>query len=1073
MDPTAQAEQALDGLDPGSTVSRARVTDDLARGPFEVTVPTVLITLVGAAVVLLLAGIALITGADQRRRSAELTRLRALGLPRRGALRLLLAEHATFLVPLVLLGFGVGLAASRMLGPLMIRSDLGAAPIPAAVLDWPWGTVALVLGGAVLGSAAGDLAGRRTSGARLGPCRAADGGPVIVRVHRPTVRGRLRVDRGLLVLIGLVVALASALLAAVWPLTVRTADEAMTESVRAAGSGASVVATLPPREFRGDRRRDADAVDRFSLDVDFTRNELPDRLVEVLRPSLASLVSEPLTVAGPGPRREVRLVYVGSPTEPPAVTWVAGDPPQSSAGPGDEAIVLTDEDPPWPVQVGLSDRAAVALGVEPGDRLTMEDQFGYAVDVTVSGIYTADDPDDSAWTVARELLSPVEGTTDGVERISAAALVSPDSLPDLRIAVPTDELVQRISFLPDPEKVGWVQAPDLRRDVLALKATPGLNSGQTGWDSVLDRVLDDASAQIDTARGRAQVLLVGLFAATALALVLGAQLLARRRAGPLTLARERGATLVSIGVELAIESALVAVVGAAVGVAVTAALVGSADVGWALPVVTVAVLAAPVLGTVEAARATSVRRVPANRGARRVAARRRQVRRLALEAAVVGLAALTFVALRQRGPVAGDLATGSAPALWSLVGGLVLVRALPPIVRLGLRLARRAAGPLRFFVAARVAAGLRALPLVVVAVAVGQLVFGGALAATQRHGQESGALLAVGGDARLKTAPNPLVLDRAAAVGRASGVRVAVAGRVADRTPASAATTGASVRLVVVDALGYERLLAASDLPDAPELERLTATSGADAPVPALLLGGPPDLADGLRVRWGGDDVALDVVGEAPRVDAATDPVIVVDSAAFASAGATADPDTIWAVGPGADEALRTAAEADPTDTVQTDDEVRSRLRAAPLPAALVHLAIAGSLLLLLLAALGVVLGAAIDAPARATALGRLRSLGLADRELRRVLAGELLVPVLASVVAGLVVGVATAWATFGSLGLEELTGQSETPQLVVPLWTWLAALALLLAALVLAARQSSRLRRTSLAQLLRTGDYR
>ena len=152
--PTTQAERALEELDPGSTVSRAGVTDDLARGPFEVTVPTVLITLVGAAVVLLLAGIALITGADQRRRSAELTRLRALGLPRRGALRLLLAEHATFLVPLVLLGFCVGLAASRMLGPLMIRSDLGAAPVPAAVLDWPWGTVALVLGGAVLGSAA-------------------------------------------------------------------------------------------------------------------------------------------------------------------------------------------------------------------------------------------------------------------------------------------------------------------------------------------------------------------------------------------------------------------------------------------------------------------------------------------------------------------------------------------------------------------------------------------------------------------------------------------------------------------------------------------------------------------------------------------------------------------------------------------------------------------------------------------------------------------------------------------------------------------------------------------------------
>ena len=56
----------------------------------------------------------------------------------------------------------------------MVRSDLGAAPVPAAVADWPWATAALVLGGAVLGSAlvtwlvavrqvrASDRAGLRT-----------------------------------------------------------------------------------------------------------------------------------------------------------------------------------------------------------------------------------------------------------------------------------------------------------------------------------------------------------------------------------------------------------------------------------------------------------------------------------------------------------------------------------------------------------------------------------------------------------------------------------------------------------------------------------------------------------------------------------------------------------------------------------------------------------------------------------------------------------------------------------------------------------------------------------------------
>jgi pyruvate,water dikinase len=60
---------------------------------------------------------------------------------------------------------------------LMVRSDVGAAPVPAAVLDWPWVAATLVLGGAVLASAvvawavavrqvrASDRAGLRTGDA--------------------------------------------------------------------------------------------------------------------------------------------------------------------------------------------------------------------------------------------------------------------------------------------------------------------------------------------------------------------------------------------------------------------------------------------------------------------------------------------------------------------------------------------------------------------------------------------------------------------------------------------------------------------------------------------------------------------------------------------------------------------------------------------------------------------------------------------------------------------------------------------------------------------------------------------
>ena len=823
---------------------------------------------------------------------------------------------------------------------------------------------------------------------------------MLVRVHRPTVRGRLRADRGLLVLTGLVVALASALLAAVWPLTVRTADKAVAETVREAGPGASVVATLPQLPFRGASRRDPDALARFAKDVENTRAAIPDPLGSVLLPSVASLSSPPLTVSGPGPSRYLRLVYAQSPTEPPAVTWVAGGAPQSSAGPGEESIVVTEGDPPWPVQVGLSERAALALNLLPGAQLTVADQYGTEIDVRISGIYSPDDPDDPAWRVARELLSPAVGSSDGVERTSVAALVSPEALPDLRIAVPSDEMTQRIAFLPEPERLRWEQAPELRRDVVGLKAAPGLTSGEVGWDSVLDRTLDDATAQVSTARGP------GPGAGGRVARHGGADPGARR--APSRTSRARSAHARARAGRDAAERRRRARRWSRCWSRWPARPSGSRSprpwsgrpVGagccpwswWPRWPPRCWARSRPAGPPASGGCRPTARLGVARNGGGRCAVSRSRRRWSGWPASRSSLC----------GSAARSPATSPRPARatwWALVGALVLVRVLPPLVRLVLRMARRSAGRLRFFVAARVAAGgLRALPLVVVVVAVTQLVFGTALAATEQRGQESGALLAVGGDARLKTAPAREVSDRAAAVGEAPGVRAAVAGRVADRTLASSVSTGASVRLVVVDARAYERLLAASDLPDAPQLERLTATGGEDAPVPALLLGGPSGLANGLHVRWGQDDVALDVVGEAPRVDATTDPVVVVDAAAFATAGAVADPDTIWAVGPGAPEALRSAAEEDLADTVLTYDEVLTTLRDAPLRAALVHLAVAGSLLLVLLAGLGVVLGAAVDAPARATALGRLRSLGLADRELRRVLAGELLAPVLAGV---------------------------------------------------------------------------
>ncbi|MBJ7358899.1 ABC transporter permease [Nocardioides sp.] len=901
------------------------------------------------------------------------------------------------------------------------------------------------------------------------------------RPHGPTILGRARTDARLLLLTGLVIALVSAFTAAVGPLTERAADRAIAEAVRDAGDRSAVVATFPREDEdpRGQTRHPLAAVE-LRQDTDYARFTMPPELAAVVRPGVASLSTTSLQLLDAGPGRYLRLVYLDPPDGGPAVTYVAGGPPEGTVGPDQADVTVPAGAEPWPVQVAVSEAVAAALSLQPGDRLPSQDEQARPVDIRVSGVFAATSVADDAWRTTPELLTPVQGVTEGVERTSAAALVSEASLPDLRLAVPVDDLTQRVSFAPQPSRLGWGESAELARAVVSLKASAGLARGRVSWRSGLDSVLDDGRGDVAAARGQADVLLVGLNAGALLVLLLAAQLLAGRRAASVALARERGASLTGVGAELVVESLAVAAAGVTAGLLVTRTLVGEARWGWSVPVLVVASFAVPLLGAVSAARATDVRRSPANRGARRLAARSRRVQRYLLELAVLAVAALTLAALHQRGVTGGDdgggdLVAASAATWWAVAGALVLVRALPPVVRF-LLVRSRGSGRVRFFALAAMAqSGSRVLPQLLVVVAVSQLTLGLALVATEHRGQSAGALLAVGGDARLTSTPDRALLDTAAAVAAEPGVRVAVAGRVEDGVRASSRQSAATVRLVAVDAGAYEELLSSSPLPDAPDLARLRDRSG-DRPggdgVAALVLGGDPGLRDRMVVRWEDTTIPLDVVGVAPRVDGSPDPVVLVDATAFTAAGAAAaDPDTVWAVGPGAASAVRAAAGPSATVTLYAD-ELDAR-RDAPLASGLVTLAGAGSALLLLVAVLGVVLAAGVDRPSRTTALGRLRSLGLRDRDLWRVLVAELMTPVAISAVAGLVLGVGAAAATFGSLDLERVTGESGSPVLVLPWWPLPAAVVLCLAVLVVSGIESTRLRRASLAQLLRAGDGR
>lgn len=134
----------------GSVTTREGLAAELARGPLRVAVPTTLLVLLALALVLFAAAVALVVGADRSRTSEAVARLRALGVSRRQAVRLQLAEHLALLLPLTLAGALVGAASSVLVAPHLVRSDVGAAPVPSPVVAWSWAAELSVLGALVL-----------------------------------------------------------------------------------------------------------------------------------------------------------------------------------------------------------------------------------------------------------------------------------------------------------------------------------------------------------------------------------------------------------------------------------------------------------------------------------------------------------------------------------------------------------------------------------------------------------------------------------------------------------------------------------------------------------------------------------------------------------------------------------------------------------------------------------------------------------------------------------------------------------------------------------------------------------
>ncbi|MFG3555392.1 FtsX-like permease family protein [Micromonospora sp. NPDC047557] len=907
--------------------------------------------------------------------------------------------------------------------------------------------------------------------------------------HWPSVRGRGRTDLGPLLLTAAVIAAVALLAGAVPALLRAAADDAVQDTVRRAGQDSNVLVRADwerddgPTGGRVRTARLADDVDDFRARAAYALG--PD-LDAALLPPIAVVNGPILRITDGSAPRTFQFTYLAGDLGGPDVTWIAGHAPGPAVP--DEFVETPYNGPPWPVQVGISEAEAAALHLGPGDRIPVKDGQGRDRDVRISGIYRPADSADPAWRLAPALLRAVPGA-DGVGTTRFAGLLSRESLPDARLAVDEDQLRRTVHFAPVPDALTWDTTAALASQVVKLKAASGSSGSRDEslkWESQLDTTLRAARTQIGAVAGQAAVLLIGVLTATVLVLLLAADLLVRRRTPALSAARQRGAALPDLGAELAIESSMVSLSAAAVGLALARAAAPGVSWAWAVPAVLAGAVAGPAFGILAAARASRDRRQPANPAARRWIRATGQLRRAAVEAAVLIAAVAAFVTLHQRGllPVAADGDTGeltgdtilpiSAPVLGVLVGALVLLRLLPLGARFALRQALRSRRPLAVFGAARAAATAgRALPMLVLVSTTALASFALILGTTVTRGLADGAWSSVGADARLDVgaeagAATPAVAERIAA---APGVGQVVLAQVTDSARVFSDSTLFTPRLVIVDAEGFQRLLATTPLPDAPALARLTTPAPAPGDVPVLVRSSDGELRTGTRLQLPRDDapaISLTAVGTAPSVGGAGD-VVIVDAAALAGAGLPAVPNTVWVTGPGAARAVSNSGIA--ADVVLRADVLRAQ-RSAPLTAGLVRLAWTAAAMLLALGLLGLTLAAAAGASERWQTLTRLRTLGLRPRDARWVAAGEVLPPVVVAAVCGPLLGALLARLTLGPLDLRLLTGQAADPGAGPPWWLLgLVSVTLLVASATVVPVESALRRRDRLSEVLRAGE--
>ena len=740
-------------------------------------------------------------------------------------------------------------------------------------------------------------------------------------------------------------------------------------------------------------------------------------------------------------------------------------------------------DPPVVLEAALSNAAAKEIGVRVGDRLAVTldgsdllvrgtpDKIG-PTDILVVGLYEPLDPASDYWNGDPDLLQATQHGEPDAPVAYVTAYVPAEMYPSLWASNLPFHYEWR--FLIDPhrlnaDQVGRLQADLHRLGLITGAAGPASRGGLmifTGLPDIIDRF----AAERALTESVLSIAALGPFGLAGGAMAMVALLLVTRRRAMLALARGRGASgALVLGTQLW-EAIVLAGCATLVGFLAAVTLIPGRASPLS-PALALAVFGAAVLLLVGASWPAAQR--PLGQMERDEAPVLRVApRRLVIEMTIVFIAVAATLLLRQRGLTIGpagsvarfDPMLASVPVLSGLAAGIVAVRLYPlPIRGLGWLAARR-----RDFVPVL---GLRTigrhpaaanLPLLVLMLTAAFGAFSSVITSSVDRGQVVFSYQDVGADYRIERiglgalAPS---LDPATI----PGVEAVAPGILDASAPfAGVVNQLATIHLDAVDPRAYAQVAAGTAADPQWPAAFLAEPTGPGVgteqnPIPAILSAGlpvgTPHLAAGdtFRIAVVGQPMIFQVVeqratfpGMENRAPFAVAPFNWVREA---TANHRLSPTAMWLRAP-----LNLAGPlAAYVGKVQQSARIVSRydayaaLHDAPLGAMVATGYRLAQVLATIYMALTIVGAMVLFAARRSRDLAYLRTLGVTSRQALALTLVEHAPPVLLSLVPGVALGIGVAVLCAPGLGLDTFVGISGDVELFVD-WP---ALALMVAALI------------------------